>query len=127
MCCISFKCCLGGLAEQPKLCDLQQTVLETDFLTQPLFFNDFIDHLTKYTIRYITQAEAWQTEPQQTGPGPSTDAQKPCQLFFLLKSKKMSKASTMSIIIFLTCYEHIDPLFIYFFLNIFSLPVVLIS
>lgn len=28
------------------------------------FSNDFIDHLTKCTIRYITQAEAWQTEPQ---------------------------------------------------------------
>lgn len=28
------------------------------------FSNDFIDHLTKCTIRYITQAEAWQTEPR---------------------------------------------------------------
>lgn len=38
-------------------------LLSKSFLTH-LFFNNFIDHLTDWTIRYITQAKAWQTEPQ---------------------------------------------------------------
>lgn len=53
------------------------------FLSQLSFSNDFIDHLTKCTIRYTTQAEAWQIEPQQMGLRPSTDTQKPSQFFFL--------------------------------------------
>lgn len=90
-------------------------LLSMSFLTQLSFSNDFIDHLTKCTIRYTTQAEAWQTEPQQTVPRPPADTQKPSQFFFLKVRKLVRPPQCHLIKYFLTCYEHTDPFFSYIF------------
>lgn len=95
---------------------VEAELLRKAFLTQLCFSNDFIDHLTKCTIRYTTQAEAWQTEPQWNGLRPSTDTQKPSQIFFL-KVRKLVRPPQCHLIKYylLTCYEHIDPLLFYIF------------
>lgn len=66
-----------------------------------------------------------QTEPQQTGPRPSTDTQKPSQFFFL-KVRKLVRPPQCHLIIyiyfFLTCYI-MNTSILYLYFDIF-LPVV---
>lgn len=91
--------------------------LTNEFSHTSHFFNDFIDRLTKSTIRYTTQAEAWQTEPQQTGSRPPTH--KPSQIFFL-KVRKWVRPPQCHLIKYLLNILWTHWFFIFY---IFLLPV----